>query len=95
MKKAKITLDELGPFLGISPDAVVNQSNQLNIESWINRIINGHAGFLAWEEEAGVIFNYSREEGIAEFVIRCLANPLCEGSREVLEAIIEHRKQHK
>lgn len=32
-----------------------------------------------------------RDEAVAQFVIRCLANPDCEGSREMLDAIIDHR----
>ncbi len=33
----------------------------------------------------------SRDMAIVEWTIRCLANPSCEGSAEVLAAIIEQR----
>ena len=64
----------------------------MDINEWINRVIKGPTGFETLEDRECVIFHKSREEGIAEFVIRCLANQLCEGSKEVLEAIYEQRK---
>ena len=65
---------------------------KMDINEWINRAIKGPTGFETLDDRECVIFHKSREEGIAEFVIRCLANPLCEGSKEVLEAIYEQRK---
>lgn len=65
----------------------------MDISSWVNKIIKSSAGFEQWEDREGVIFHHSREEGIAEFVIRCLANPSCEGSDQVLEAIIKQREK--
>lgn len=64
----------------------------IDIEKWIGRIINGGTGFKAWEDRECVIFHTSREEGIAAFVIRCLGNPRCEGSKEVLSAILSRNK---
>jgi hypothetical protein len=61
------------------------------ISQWIKRIITDSNGFLVWEEREGVIFHTTREEGIANFVIRCLANIRCEGSDKVLQDIIDHR----
>lgn len=66
---------------------------KMDINSWVNRVIKGIGGFESWEDHEGVIFHTSREEGIAEFVIRCLANPSCEGSDKVIEAIIEQREK--
>lgn len=63
----------------------------MNIEDWVNRVIRGPGGFISWEEHEFVIHHSSREESIAAFVIRCLANPGCEGSGDVLRAIIEQR----
>jgi len=63
----------------------------MDINKWINRVIKGSAGFETWEDREGIIFHNSREEGIAAFVIRCLANPLCDGSEDVLAAILEQR----
>ena len=65
----------------------------MEINSWVNRVIKGIGGFESWEDHESVMFHNSREEGIAEFVIRCLANPFCEGSDKVLEAIIEQREK--
>jgi hypothetical protein len=61
--------------------------------SWIDRIIEGPTGFKAWEENEWVIFHWPRECGIAHFVIRCLANPACEGSQEMLDEIMAQRKR--
>ena len=63
----------------------------MDITDWIHRVIKGSGGFEAWEDREGIIFHNSREEGIAAFVVRCLANPLCDGSKEVLDAIQEQR----
>lgn len=64
----------------------------MEIDEWVNRIINGIGGFKSWEEHEIVIHN-SREESIAAFVIRCLANPQCKGSRDVIDAIIAQREK--
>jgi hypothetical protein len=63
----------------------------MDIQKWVNRIIKGASGFEVWEDREAVIFNNSREEGIAEFVLNCLANPKCEGSADILQAILELR----
>ena len=68
---------------------------KMDINDWINRVIKGPTGFEIWEDRECVIFHNSREEGIAAFVIRCLANPLCDGSKEVLEAILEQRSTNE
>lgn len=65
------------------------------IEDWIDSVINGAGGFISWEEHELVAHLKSREESIASFIIRCLANPHCEGSKEVIEAIIERRADYK
>ncbi len=69
-----------------------NNQNTDALSAWIDRVINGIGGFKSWEDHEYVIFHTSREEGIAAFVIRCLANPKCEGSEDVLKAIQERRK---
>lgn len=63
----------------------------MNIDNWVNRVIKGPGGFISWEDHEFVIHHSSREEAIAAFAIRCLANPGCEGSGEVLRAIINQR----
>jgi len=63
----------------------------MEIVNWINRVIKGPGGFVSWEDHEFVIHHASREESIAAFVIRCLANPGCQGSGDVLRAIITQR----
>lgn len=65
----------------------------MKIRDWVTSIIKGSGGFLMWEDREVVIFHHSREEGIADFVIRCLSNPLCEGSEDVLQAIMQQRNK--
>lgn len=62
------------------------------IDKWIDQAINGGGGFLSYEEHEFVIFHVPREQAVAEWVIRCLANPDCEGSKEVLDSILEQRE---
>ena len=64
----------------------------MDIDNWVNRIIKGMGGFLSWETHEFPIYHSSREESIAAFVLRCLANPGCDGSAEVLGEILRHRK---
>jgi hypothetical protein len=67
------------------------ENKRERITDWCKRIIHGSGGFLNWEDREWIVFHTSREQGIAEFVIRCLANPLCEGSDKVLEKIMKAR----
>ena len=62
------------------------------IEAWLDKIINGSGGFEDMEEHEFCVFA-DREVAIAEFVIRCLANPNCEGSEEILSSIIKQRSK--
>lgn len=61
------------------------------IEEFADRIVNGGGGFKCMEDREFCIFP-DREVAVAEFVIRCLANPECEGSEDVLNAIINWRQ---
>lgn len=63
----------------------------MDIQNWVNQVIKGPGGFLSWEDHEIPTYHNTREEQIAAFVLRCLANPDCKGSREVLEAIMEKR----
>lgn len=62
----------------------------MDIPSFIEEIINGVGGFKVQEDREFVIYP-DREVGVAGFIIRCLANPQCKGSQEVLDAIIARR----
>lgn len=66
------------------------------IDKWINQVIKGSGGFIVWEDRECIVHSLdgrSREEGVAAFVLRCLANPHCEGSEEVLNAIYKQRQK--
>lgn len=63
----------------------------MKIEDWIENVINGATGFKTFETREFVVFD-DREIGVAEFVIRSLANPFCDGSDKVLGQILEQRK---
>jgi hypothetical protein len=65
----------------------------MTITEWCEKVIEGPSGMNAYEEREFVSWFKSDRVAAAEWVIRCLANPKCEGSAEVLEAIMEHRKE--
>ena len=60
----------------------------MTIPDWIKGIIRGGGGFnMNRQREGGGV---SRED-VAAWTIRCLANPRCEGSGEIIQAIIDNR----
>jgi hypothetical protein len=63
------------------------------ISEWINQIINGPAGMNDFERHELVDWLESDRYCAASWAIRCLANPHCEGSQEVLDAVIEQRER--
>jgi len=63
----------------------------MTIAEWCQRVIHGVGGFEDKENHELVVYDTSREQAIAAFVLRALANRHCEGSDEVLRLIIEHR----
>lgn len=65
----------------------------MEIENWIKEIIDGTGGFKNCEEYEVMVHHVNREVSIAGWVIRCLGNPECEGSQDVLDSIIERRKE--
>lgn len=83
--------NEIGDTIG--EVTVINNTPKpnINIEKWLGRIIHGTGGFKNCEKYEAMLHHISREYSIAEWVIRCLANPECEGSNEVIEAIIKQR----
>lgn len=72
-----------------SVHAAVDQASV--VVDWCWGVVHGSGGFEAYERHELPLFTCSREQAIAEFVVRALANPKCEGSREVLLAI--HKKR--
>ena len=63
----------------------------MTIPEWINRIINGSGGMNDFELTEWVQWLDSDRYCAVSWALRCLANPACEGSEEVLDAILEHR----
>lgn len=63
---------------------------EFDINAWINRRLNGL--FVMERYELAVRLG-SDEFCASSWIIRCLANPKCEGSQEVLDAIAERRKE--
>lgn len=63
------------------------------ITEWIKKIVAGPTGFESCEEHEFMIHHISRNHSVADWVIRCLANPDCKGSAKVLEGIMEQRKK--
>lgn len=61
------------------------------IDQWIHTIIDGTTGLHAFEGRESL--SEPRDEAVAAWVIRCLANPDCDGSKEILEAIMKRREK--
>lgn len=71
---------------------VMKSLRATEIGAWCKEIIDGAGGFISYEEHELVIWHISRERAVAEWVIRCLANPDNEGSQMVIDSIIKRRK---
>lgn len=63
----------------------------VDIAAWCKRVLGDGGGLRSYQkhERGG---ERPSNQRIAEWVIRCLANPGCEGSEAVLLAILEQRK---
>ncbi len=65
----------------------------MTIKDWCRGIVEGPGGLRNYfKREAKRI---PTQLDVVEWTIRCLANPHNEGSQEVLDAIIERRKNAK
>lgn len=65
----------------------------MDISVWINRIIDGPSGLHAFEHFERATPTVPRDEAVAAWVIRCLANPECDGSADLLAAIQRRREK--
>lgn len=63
----------------------------MKLTEYVDKIINGPGGWLAYVDREGV--SDEGPVGVATFVLRCLANLDCEGSGEVVEAIAQVRNE--
>ena len=63
----------------------------MKIKEWIDRVINGPSGMNSFEQHELVVWHCGEREAAANWIIRCLANPQCEGTEDVLHAIMEQR----
>jgi hypothetical protein len=66
---------------------------QVTLLSWVEQVVTGGGGFQAFEAHEMPLFAYERDIELASFVIKCLANPRCEGSAKVLAAIERQRRE--
>lgn len=64
----------------------------VDISEFVERIINGPTGLAVMEDREFMVHHKPDRIITAEFVIRCLANPLCEDSGAVLQSIMRRRK---
>lgn len=65
----------------------------MKINDWIDKTINGTGGLHSFERHEAVVMNAPRDEAVAAWVIRCLANPENEGSADVLASIVARREK--
>jgi hypothetical protein len=70
-------------------------SEWAGVKAWALRIIEGVGGMNDYDRYEVVVWNVPERIAAAEWVIRCLANPQCEGSEEVLQAIMAQREANK
>lgn len=68
----------------------LSQNKQVRL--WVGEIINSPTGFVEMERNNSISYA-DRECAIGDYVLESLANPDCEGSGDVLNAIIELRKK--
>lgn len=63
-----------------------------NVGDWAADIIQGTGGMDDYERYEVVAWNDPDRVAAAKWVLRCLANPKCDGSDRMLAAITERRK---
>lgn len=63
-----------------------------DIKAWVRGVIEGRGGMNDYEEREWVVWHVPDRVAAADWVVRCLANPDCEGSAEMLAAIHARRE---
>lgn len=66
---------------------------EYDIAGWCQLVIEGGGGMNVYEQRELATWPKGERVGAAEWTVRCLANPGCDGSAEVLSAIIRNRQQ--
>ncbi len=64
------------------------------VRDWCRRIIEGCGGMNDYETHEFPIWDVPDRVAAVEWAVRCLANPQCKGSAEMLSAIIERRNSN-
>ena len=63
------------------------------LEKFAKEIIDGVGGLRDYERCELASPTIDRDQATVIWTLRCLANPECEGSQAVIEAILERRKK--
>jgi hypothetical protein len=72
----------------------MGESTGIDITAWVYRRIFGPGGLEDFENHEIVDWGDKPDRIVAaHWILRCLANPRCEGSAEVLDAIVARWKK--
>jgi len=71
------------------------KESKVESSAWCEKIITGTGGLHAWENHEGGVVSGDRDVAVARWVLRCLANPLCEGSKDVLTELVSVAAEHR
>jgi hypothetical protein len=63
------------------------------LDRWVRWIIHGPGGMVAAEEREMIKWAGDDRTAVANWVLRCLSNPDCEGSADALSDILERRAE--
>ena len=65
----------------------------MDATEFARKIIEGTGGMNDYERYEVVVWHVHERVAAAEWTLRCLANPHCEGSQEALDAILAERQR--
>lgn len=69
----------------------MSKQTEFDIEKWIKEAMEGPGGMRDFDRREHPIYHCSRRIAAASWIVRCLANPKCEGADDMLKAIIAQR----
>lgn len=67
-------------------------NEEFDMNDWIANIIEGPGGMNDFEQYECVAWNEPERVAAVRWAIRCLGNPDCKGSAEMLESIMQQRE---